>query len=315
MRSVPAGAGEPSAPAGAGEPSAPAGVAPGAAFGSRLAAAMRVHGRLCVGLDPHPQLLTDWGLTQDAAGLREFSARVLEACIGRVGVLKPQVAFFERFGVSGMQVLSEVQHQARAAGLLVIADAKRGDIGSTMAGYAEAWLNPEADFGADALTVSPYLGFGSLQPAVEAAARHQAGLFVLGLTSNPEGQQVQLARDAQGVTVAGQIAVEAAAASAALTRAAGEDPGAAELGSIGLVVGATTARLAAEHGIDLRAGRMPLLAPGYGAQGADAQALRTGFGASYPRQVLVNSSRGVLRHGPDPVSLTRAIESATADLG
>lgn len=279
-------------------------------FGIRLGAAMSTHGRLCVGLDPHPQILSDWGLTQNAAGLRSFCARVLEACAGRVGVLKPQVAFFERFGVSGMQVLSEVQHQARAAGLLVIADAKRGDIGSTMAGYAEAWLNPDGDFGADALTVSPYLGFGSLQPAIDAAARHHGGLFVLALTSNPEGQQVQLARDPQGVTVAGQIAAEAAAASAALIQ---DDAG--ELGSIGLVVGATTAGLAADHGIDLAAGRLPLLAPGYGAQGADAQTLRDGFGASYREQVLVNSSRGILGQGPDLFSLTRAIELAKADLG
>lgn len=296
------------------------GQAAGVSFGGRLAAAMTDHGRLCVGLDPHPQLLADWGLSQDAAGLRQFCARVLEACVDRVGVLKPQVAFFERFGVSGMQVLSEVQHQAREAGMLVIADAKRGDIGSTMAGYAEAWLNPEADFGADALTVSPYLGFGSLQPAIEAAGQHRAGLFVLALTSNPEGRQVQLARDAQGATVAGEIAAGAAAASAALVQkeprpGAGVEFAGAELGSIGLVVGATTAGLAAEHGIDLAAGRMPLLAPGYGAQGADAAALRTGFGQRYSEQVLVNSSRGILSQGPDPESLTRAIEWAQADLG
>ncbi|MGJ9371943.1 orotidine-5'-phosphate decarboxylase [Nesterenkonia sp. CF4.4] len=322
--------------------SGPAEQAASVSFGGRLTAAMRAHGRLCVGLDPHPQILSDWGLTQDAAGLRSFCATVLEACAGRVGVLKPQVAFFERFGVSGMQVLSEVQHQARAAGMLVIADAKRGDIGSTMAGYAEAWLNPEGDFGADALTVSPYLGFGSLQPAIDAAARHHGGLFVLALTSNPEGQQVQLARDLQGVTVAGKIAVEAAAASAALTQAqrragsgnagdsarsensnsraaadpqdAPDSPADAELGSIGLVVGATTAGLAADHGIDLAAGRLPLLAPGYGAQGADAQTLRTGFGPSYAEQVLVNSSRGILGQGPDLFSLTRAIELAKSDL-
>lgn len=303
--------------------SARPGQAAGDSFGARLAAAMRTHGRLCVGLDPHPQLLTDWGLTQDAAGLAAFCDRVLESCHGRVGVLKPQVAFFERFGVAGMQVLSEVQHRARAAGLIVIADAKRGDIGSTMAGYAEAWLNPDGDFGADALTVSPYLGFGSLQPALEAAARHRAGLFVLALTSNPEGQQVQLAHDAQGVTVAGQIAAEAAKASAALSQgeaAAGsgeaeELRAGAALGSIGLVVGATTAGLAGQHGIDLAAGRMPLLAPGYGAQGAGAEALRAGFGESYAEQVLVNSSRGILGQGPDLDSLTRAIEYAKADLG
>lgn len=299
---------------------------PEPAFGARLATAMSTHGRLCVGVDPHPQILSDWGLSVDAAGVREFSARVLEVCIGRVAAVKPQVAFFERFGVAGLQALSEFQHQARAAGLLVIADAKRGDIGSTMAGYAEAWLNPDADFGADALTVSPYLGFGSLQPAIDAAREYRAGLFVLGLTSNPEGAAVQLATDAEGLSVAGRIAAEAAAASDALTASspastaesaavstsdAGQ-PG--ELGSIGLVVGATTAGLAAQHGIDLRSGNLPLLAPGYGAQGATADDLRRGFGASYPHQVLVNSSRGILAQGPDVESLLNAIDQAKADL-
>ena len=291
---------------------------PEPAFGARLAAAMSTHGRLCVGVDPHAQILSDWGLSVDADGAREFSARVLEACIGRVAAVKPQVAFFERFGVAGLQALSEFQHQARAAGLLVIADAKRGDIGSTMAGYAEAWLNPDADFGADALTVSPYLGFGSLQPAIEAAREYRGGLFVLGLTSNPEGAAVQLATDAEGLSVAGRIAAEAAAASDAFAASpAASDasvgqPGA--LGSIGLVVGATTAGLAAQQGIDLRAGNMPLLAPGYGAQGATADDLRRGFGASYPHQVLVNSSRGILAQGPDAESLLSAIDQAKADL-
>ncbi len=301
-------------------------------FGARLGAAMQARGRLCVGLDPHPEILSEWGLTQDAAGLREFCARVLAACADRVGVIKPQVAFFERFGVAGLQVLSEVQAQARESGLLVIADAKRGDIGSTMAGYADAWLNPAGDFAADALTVSPYLGFGSLQPALDAAQEHRAGLFVLALTSNPEGREVQLATDAQGVTVAGRIAAAAAAANVSAAAAAnvsaaavsvteaygtpGRPAGAAEdLGSIGLVVGATTAGLAGAHGIDLSVGSMPLLAPGYGAQGASAEDLRRGFGTCYSRQVLVNSSRGILAAGPRPESLTRAIDQALEDLG
>ncbi|WP_218220025.1 orotidine-5'-phosphate decarboxylase [Nesterenkonia sp. Act20] len=295
-------------------------------FGARLGAAMQSHGRLCVGLDPHPQILSDWGLTQDAAGLREFCARVLAACTERVGVIKPQVAFFERFGVAGLQVLSEVQAQARESGLLVIADAKRGDVGSTMAGYAEAWLNPAGDFAADALTVSPYLGFGSLQPALDAAQEHRAGLFVLALTSNPEGREVQLATDPQGVTVAGRVATAAAAAnvsaaaaanvSAATATATQDHPvdAAEDLGSIGLVVGATTAELAGAHGIDLSTGSMPLLAPGYGAQGASAEDLRRGFGACYSRQVLVNSSRGILAAGPRMESLTSAIDQALEDL-
>ncbi len=275
-------------------------------FGARLTAAMERHGRLCVGLDPHPGMLTAWGLNDDASGLREFGHRVIAAAAGRAGVVKPQVAFFERYGVSGMQALAEIQHEAREAGLLVIADAKRGDIGSTMAAYAEAWLDPESEFAADALTVTPFLGFGSLAPAVEAAGRHGAGLFVLALTSNPEGQQVQLAAR-EHATVAEQIV--RAVAEADTGRAAGQGG----LADIGLVVGATTASLAAEHGIDLSVGPMPILAPGYGAQGATAQSLREGFGSAYP-QVLVNASRSILAAGPDPKVLAEAVERTAAEL-
>lgn len=284
---------------------APAGLPGG--FGARLTAAMQRHGRLCVGLDPHPGMLASWGLNDDASGLREFGRRVIAAAAGRAGVIKPQVAFFERYGTAGMRALAEIQHEAREAGLLVIADAKRGDIGSTMAAYAEAWLNPESEFAADALTVTPFLGFGSLAPAVEAAGRYGAGLFVLALTSNPEGQQVQLAAREE-ITVAEQIV--RAVAQADTGRAAGQDG----LTDIGLVVGATTASLAAEHGIDLTAGPVPILAPGYGAQGATAQSLREGFGPAYS-QVLVNASRSILAAGPDPRALAEAVERTAAELG
>lgn len=275
-------------------------------FGSRLAEAIDTYGHLCVGIDPHPGMLTDWGLSDDAAGLREFGQRIIEAASGRVGVVKPQVAFFENYGVAGMQVLAETMRSAKDAGLLVIADAKRGDIGSTMSAYASAWLNPEKDFGADSLTVSPYLGFGSLEPAVQAAQEHSAGLFVLALTSNPEGQAVQLT-GAEGVRpVAAQIVSQAAEANARISEAEA-------LGSIGLVVGATTAHLAAAHGIDLTKGRPPILAPGYGAQGATSRQLREGFGEAWS-QVVVSSSRGILKVGPNVTKLTQEIDRSRADL-
>lgn len=281
---------------------------PRAPFGARLARAMDRYGQLCVGIDPHPGMLKDWGLSDDGAGLQEFGARIIEAAADRVGVVKPQVAFFERYGIAGMEALAQIIRTAQQAGLLVLADAKRGDIGSTMAAYAEAWLNPERDFGADALTVSPYLGYGSLHPAAAAAQQYGAGLFVLALTSNPEGQQLQLAQghsDGEQSTVAGSIVTQAASSNAVYQ----DQP----LGSIGLVVGATTAHLAGEHGIDLTTGSPPLLAPGYGAQGATAQQLRSGFGPAWP-QVLVSSSRGILRAGPRPADLISAIESSRSDL-
>ncbi len=283
-------------------------------FGTRLQRAMDSRGRLCVGIDPHPDLLREWGLPENGEGIRSFGERVVEAAAGRVGVVKPQVAFFERYGAAGMEALAAVQRSAREAGLLVISDAKRGDIGSTMAAYAQAWLHPDSDFAADALTVSPFLGFGSLEPAIEAAEAYGAGLFVLALTSNPEGGEVQLARR-EGRSVAGQIASAAAERNIRHSeRYDVRDASHSGLGHIGLVVGATTASSAREAGVDVARGLPPLLAPGYGAQGASVADLREGFGAAFERQVLVNSSRGILVHGPQRAALADAIDRAGDDV-
>ncbi|MDN6332860.1 MAG: orotidine-5'-phosphate decarboxylase, partial [Micrococcaceae bacterium] len=152
---------------------------------------MAVHGPLCVGIDPHPGLLADWALTDDAAGVERFALSVVEALAGEVAMVKPQVALFERHGSAGMAALERTLAACSQAGLLSLADAKRGDIGSTMAAYADAWLRDGSPLAADAVTLSPYLGFGSLRPALEAAAASGRGIFVLALTSNPEGASVQ----------------------------------------------------------------------------------------------------------------------------
>jgi orotidine-5'-phosphate decarboxylase len=269
-------------------------------FGARLAAAMDAHGPLCVGIDPHPGLLTAWGLSDDANGLRTFVRTVLEAVGGHVAAVKPQSALFERHGSAGIAVLEELLAAAREAGTLVILDAKRGDIGSTMAAYADAYLRDGSPLAADALTVSPYLGFGSLAPAVEAAAGSGRGLFVLALTSNPEGATVQHARDADGVAVAARIAAQGGELNAREVEASG-----AALGSVGLVVGATIGDAARRLGIDLAAVRGPLLAPGVGAQGAGPAELAAVFGTAR-RAVLASSSRAVLAAGPDPAALRAA---------
>ncbi|SFJ97103.1 orotidine-5'-phosphate decarboxylase [Cellulomonas sp. KH9] len=271
-------------------------------FGARLAAAMDEHGPLCVGIDPHSTLLADWGLPDDATGLREFALRVMDAVAGRVAAVKPQAAFFERHGSAGLAVLEEVVAAGRATGTLVVVDAKRGDIGSTMGAYADAYLGDGSPLAGDALTVSPYLGFGSLGPAVELALATGRGLFALCLTSNPEGAQVQHARTADGVTVAAAVAARAAALNA----------GASPLGSVGLVVGATVGDAARATGVDLAAVNGPLLAPGVGAQGAGARELTAVFGAAR-RQVLASSSRGVLRAGPEVGALRDAAGRAAAE--
>src|SRR3954453_24184927 len=181
-----------------------------ARFGTRLRAAMDKYGPLCVGIDPHPSLLASWDLPDNPSGLERFTRTVVDALADRVAVAKPQSAFFEGFGSSGIAVLESTIRQLSAAGALVLLDVKRGDIGSTAAAYADAYLDPASPLCADAVTVSPYLGFGSLRPIVEKAQSNGLGVFVLVLTSNPEGAAVQRAVAADGRTVAQTIIDEIA---------------------------------------------------------------------------------------------------------
>ncbi|ACQ80294.1 orotidine 5'-phosphate decarboxylase [Beutenbergia cavernae DSM 12333] len=273
-------------------------------FGERLHAAIDARGRLCVGIDPHPPLLRAWGLADDAAGVREFSLRVVEALGGRVAVFKPQSAFYERHGSAGVAALEETIAAARAADTLTLVDAKRGDIDSTMRAYADAYLADGSPLAGDAVTISPYLGFASLAPAVETALESGRGVFVLALTSNPEGGTVQRAQ-ADGTTVAASMARAAARLNAA------EVADGAPLGSVGLVVGATVPDLPDD--VDLADVRGPLLAPGYGAQGARGAQLRALFGDAWGA-VLPSTSREVLAAGPDAAGLRAAADSALADV-
>ncbi|GAA5121590.1 orotidine-5'-phosphate decarboxylase [Alloalcanivorax gelatiniphagus] len=258
-------------------------------FGTRLARAIEERGRFCVGIDPHRALLQDWGLSDDVASLERFALTVVEAVAPVVGVVKPQSAFYERFGSRGIAVLERVVSESRAAGALVLMDAKRGDIGSTSEAYADAYLDPTSPLASDAVTASPYLGFGSLDPMLEACRRHGGGLFVLALTSNKEGPEVQHAR-AGDHTVAGTVLGHLRAANA------DADP----VGSFGAVVGATIGETAED--LDING---PLLVPGYGAQGGTTDDLVRILGAA-SRWALPSSSREVLRTGPDVTSLREA---------
>lgn len=273
-------------------------------FGHRLFEAMRTYGPLCVGLDPHPSILESWGLPDSAEGLRTFSTITLEALEGRVAAVKPQVAFYERHGSAGMSVLEDVVGECRRRNLLNIMDAKRGDIGSTMAGYADAFLRDGGPFAGDALTVSPFLGVESLAETIETALSFNRGVFVLALTSNPEGHQVQHSTGASGVSVAGEIAEYAATWNDEVH----------PMGDVGLVVGATIADSAHRLGVDLTAVNGPLLAPGVGAQGGRVEDLPSTFGAALAT-VLVNSSREILRAGPDPQAISAAASDLSTRLG
>jgi orotidine-5'-phosphate decarboxylase len=271
-------------------------------FGERLRAAVDERGPLCVGIDPHASLLAQWRLPDSAVGARELALAVVDASASRVALVKPQVALFERFGAAGFAVLEEVLRTARAAGLLVIGDAKRGDIGSTADGYAAAWLATGAPLECDALTVAPYLGLGALDSLMAVAHQSGNGVFVLASTSNPEGEDLQAAKTRHGSTVAGAIARDVAERNSAATSE--------RWGDVGLVIGAT--RPLTDSGIDPQLLlSTPVLAPGFGVQGAKLSDVRAIFGVA-SASVLPTVSRSVLEAGPD--GLMAAIDTARTEL-
>jgi orotidine-5'-phosphate decarboxylase len=266
-------------------------------FGQRLRAAMDARGPLCAGIDPHSSLLLDWGLDDTVAGLERFALTAVEALAPEVSVVKPQSAFYERFGSAGVAVLERVVAESRAAGALVLLDVKRGDIGSTAQAYADAYLDPRSPLASDAITASPYLGFGSVQPMIDTALAHGAGVFVLALTSNKEGPEVQHARTATGRSVGGSM----------LDELARQNAGAGPLGSLGAVVGATIGDVGESFEFN-----GPILAPGVGAQGGTVDDVRRIFGAA-ARNVLPSTSRDVLQAGPDVAALRERVRRVAGE--
>jgi orotidine-5'-phosphate decarboxylase len=267
-------------------------------FGARVHAAVLARGPLCAGIDPHAALLHEWGLSDSVAGLESFALGATEALAAECAVVKPQSAFYERFGSRGVAVLERVIATAREAGALVLLDVKRGDIGSTSEAYADAYLDPASPVAADAITVSPYLGFGSLEPFVDAARKHDAGLFVLARTSNKEAPEVQDARSEDGRTVTATM----------LDHLRHLNAGAAPLGSFGAVVGATIGETGESFDVN-----GPVLAPGYGAQGGTTADLPRIFGAALPN-VLPSSSRELLRAGPSADAMRAAARRTNDEL-
>ena len=267
-------------------------------YGQRLRAATAERGRLCVGIDPHPEILRNWGLDLDASGLERCARGTVAALGDLVPVFKPQSAFFEAYGSSGVAVLERTLADIRAAGALSLLDVKRGDIGSTMDAYAAAYLTDGSPLAADAVTLSPYLGFGSLDGAIAIAIAQGRAVYVLALTSNPEARTIQHSIAADGRPV-GQLIVDEAAA-----RNLGED-----FGAVGIVVGATIGAT----GIDFSRLNGSILAPGIGTQGATVTDLQTVFGAALPL-VLPSTSREILTAGPERTRLRTAATRALAEM-
>jgi orotidine-5'-phosphate decarboxylase len=262
---------------------------------------------LCAGIDPSSGLLERWGLPDSADGLASFGLRCVEAFAGVVPVVKPQVAFFERWGAAGLGALETVMAAAREAGLLVIADAKRADIGSTMEAYASAWLDPASPLVADAVTVVPYLGIGALAPAFDLAAASGRGVIVVVRSSNPEGRSLQEA------VLSGRSGAEAGVSveDGLLGEIAGLNHGGLPVpGTVGAVIGAT---LEPSH-FELAGLGGVILAPGLGAQGGTAAGAARLFAGCPPYSVLANVSRTVLAAGPDQRALTEAARVAGEEL-
>ena len=272
-------------------------------FADRVCAAVDSKGSpVVVGLDPRPESLpphllsacrVEFGDTPQAVGeaLWRFNRGIIDAVRDVVPVVKPQLAFYERYGIAGLKAYARSAAYAREAGLLVVADGKRNDIGSTASAYAEAFLGvPQVfdqpvpgDFAADALTVNPFLGRDGIQPFIDCAVRHGRGVFVLVRTSNPS------AADVQDLQVDGRPLFEHVGG---LVESWGENHrGQNGYSCVGAVVGATWT----EQATRLRA-LMPhtlFLVPGYGAQGATAADVARCFDTR-GHGALINASRSII---------------------
>ena len=264
-------------------------------FGDRLTEANRRTGSvLCMGIDPHCQMIpilfgnanAEAGSPQALSAISNFVAACLDSAIGKVVAIKPQVAFFEKQGPDGMRLLQKLGRAAIDAGMLVIMDAKRGDIGSTSTAYATAWIGHEAIFPSDALTVNPWLGIDTLHPFLDRADTTSSGLFVLIRTSNDGAGDLQ-DQLVDGTPLYTHLASMLAPLAAARVGESG-------VSSLGIVAGATwpndakTLRAALPHA--------PFLVPGFGAQGAGAVMATSGLlrGASGWEGGIVNSTRGLI---------------------
>ena len=273
-------------------------------FGQRLSHVFETAGRLCVGIDPHSYLLGEWELSDDAGGVRDFGLRVVEATAGRAGIIKPQVAFFERHGSAGYAALEDVLAAARDAGLLVIADVKRGDVGTSVEAYGEAWLTPGSPLEADAMTISAFQGVGSIAAPHDLALANGKGLFVLAATSNPEAATLQTATVTSGPTAAQTVAASI------VSDVHDWNSLESHLGSTGVVIGATVDL--SDYGITPASlASTPILAPGFGHQGALVSDATRLFGAA-SANVVVSASRSILAAGPSGIAA--AIDAQTAEI-
>lgn len=276
-------------------------------FGLRLSNSMAKYGPLCVGIDPHRQLLIDWGYNVDALGAELYAMRMLQAANGRAAAVKFQFSMFERYGSKGIAALKRVLYAARQMGTITIVDCLHGGLPTTVSAFADAYFKPGAPLLADAITLLPYYGARSLGGVSNDALNNGRGVFIASLTSNQEGASLQTAiRQAgeyKGKTVAFGIA----------STAQKFNNGIDGMGSVGLIIGATIGQWINDSGVDPSKFTGPILSPGYGWQGAEKRDLKTVFKGT-KGNVLVTVSRFIAAHGPSIAALTEATESVALDI-
>lgn len=249
----------------------------------------------CAGLDPSLEILKQWALKPDARGLEAFNDICTEALAQHPVPVKLQMAFYEQFGARGIAALQNTIRTLKQLGCAVILDAKRGDIGSTAAAYAQAWLGSDSASAVQAITVHPYLGMGALQSFFDAASERDALVFVVVRSSNPEGSELQQAQRADGTSVAESLCDEIAK----INHQHGKAVAAAVLGA---TLGSEFTSLAT------RLQGAPILAPGIGAQGVTLADFAEVAG-THINQCILPVSRALLASGPDPQQLAQAVAS------
>lgn len=276
-------------------------------FGLRLKNSMDKYGPLCVGIDPHRKLLTDWGYNVDADGAELFAMRMLQAANGRAAAVKFQVPMFERYGSKGFSALERVLYAARQMEIITIVDCLHGGLPTTISAIADAYFKPGAPMLADAITLLPYYGARSLQGVINDALNNSRGVFVASLTSNQEGASMQTAIRQSGEYKDKTVAYGIASTAQEFNK------GTNGMGSVGLIIGATIGQWIDDSGVDPAKFTGPILSPGYGWQGAEAKDLRTVFKGT-KGNVLVTVSRFIAAHGPDIASLSQATEAIALDV-
>ncbi|NEG69401.1 orotidine-5'-phosphate decarboxylase [Bifidobacterium choloepi] len=277
-------------------------------FGLRLGNSMKKLGSLCVGIDPHRKLLTDWGYDVDATGAELFSMRMLQAAAGRAAAVKFQTSMFERYGAKGFAALERVLYAARQMDMITIVDCMHGGLSTTISALSDAYFKPGAPLGADAITMLPYYGARSLSGVIDDALDNGRGVFIASLTSNEEGVSLQTA-----VRQTGEYAGKTVAYGITDMAQRYNELARPHMGSVGLIIGATIGNWMSDSDIDLDKFTGPILSPGFGYQGATVEDLKKVFRGT-KGNVLVTVSREIARHGPSIESLAQATESIALDV-